>query len=129
MMNLCKLLSSKNPQLLITFVITEEWHGFIESDPKPDNIRLATIPNVIPFEHSCAKDFAAFCKRKSIFSWLIYNIIMLYDVKCYVKIAERGDEIVEYIPGVSTTSLQIYLQRFLQTIKMSSPRPLKQLLK
>ncbi|XP_004294772.1 PREDICTED: UDP-glycosyltransferase 87A1-like [Fragaria vesca subsp. vesca] len=60
MMNFCKLLSSKHPQLLITFVVTEEWLGFIASDPKPDNIRFATIPNVIPAERLKASDFPAF---------------------------------------------------------------------
>ncbi|KAH0997602.1 hypothetical protein GBA52_021466 [Prunus armeniaca] len=60
MMNLCKLLASKNPQLLITFVVTEEWRGFISSDPKPDNIRLASIPNVIPPERLKAADFPGF---------------------------------------------------------------------
>ncbi|PQM41087.1 UDP-glycosyltransferase 87A1-like isoform X1 [Prunus yedoensis var. nudiflora] len=60
MMNLCKLLASKNPQLLITFVVTEEWLGFISSDPKPDNIRLASIPNVIPPERLKAADFSGF---------------------------------------------------------------------
>ncbi|KAK9940873.1 hypothetical protein M0R45_017513 [Rubus argutus] len=60
MMNLCKLLSSRNPQLLITFAVTEEWLGFISSDPKPDNVRLASIPNVIPAERLKAADFPAF---------------------------------------------------------------------
>lgn len=62
MMNLCKSLSSKKPDntLVITFVVTEEWHGFIGSDPKPDNIRFATLPNVIPSELVRANDFPAF---------------------------------------------------------------------
>lgn len=60
MMNLCKLLASKNPQLLITLVVTEEWLGFIASDPKPDNILFATIPNVIPAERLKAADFPGF---------------------------------------------------------------------
>lgn len=62
MMNLCKSLSSKKPDntLVITFVVTEEWRGFISSDPKPDNIRLASIPNVIPPERLKAADFPGF---------------------------------------------------------------------
>ncbi|KAF3958855.1 hypothetical protein CMV_016271 [Castanea mollissima] len=36
MMNLCKQLVSKAPDILITFIITEEWLGFIGSDPKPN---------------------------------------------------------------------------------------------
>ncbi|KAK7305471.1 hypothetical protein VNO77_43377 [Canavalia gladiata] len=46
MMNLCKLLVSKNAHILVTFVVTEQWLGLIASEPKPHNIRLASIPNV-----------------------------------------------------------------------------------
>ncbi|KAK6234574.1 UDP-glucuronosyl/UDP-glucosyltransferase - like 10 [Theobroma cacao] len=45
MMNLCKSLLSKNMDILVTFVVSEEWFGFIGSEPKPDNIRFGTIPN------------------------------------------------------------------------------------
>ncbi|KAK7385577.1 hypothetical protein VNO78_31302 [Psophocarpus tetragonolobus] len=60
MMNLCKMLLSKNSDIIVTFVVTEEWLGFIGSDPKPRNIRFATIPNVIPSEHGRANDFVTF---------------------------------------------------------------------
>ncbi|KAF5727312.1 hypothetical protein HS088_TW22G01005 [Tripterygium wilfordii] len=60
MMNVCKLLASRNPATLITFVVTEEWLGYIGSDPKPANIRLASVPNVIPPERLKAADFSGF---------------------------------------------------------------------
>ncbi|KAE8700801.1 UDP-glycosyltransferase 87A2 [Hibiscus syriacus] len=60
MMNLCKLLCSKIPNILITFVVTEEWLGFIFFDKKPFNVRFRTIPNVIPSELVRANDFPAF---------------------------------------------------------------------
>ena len=60
MMNLCKLLASKKKDILITFVVTEEWLGFIGSDPKPDNIRFEAIPNVIPPERLKAGNFPGF---------------------------------------------------------------------
>lgn len=60
MMNLCKILVSKNSNILVTFVVTEEWLGFIGSDPKPDNIRFSSIPNVIPSELVRAANFNAF---------------------------------------------------------------------
>ena len=47
MMSLCKILSSRKLGLLITFVVTEEWLGCIGSEPKPDNIRFASIPNIV----------------------------------------------------------------------------------
>ena len=61
MMNLCKLLASRRPNdILITFVVTQEWLGYIGSDPKPDNICFASIPNVIPSEREKAADFPRF---------------------------------------------------------------------
>ena len=62
MMNLCKTLASKNCNILVTFVVTEEWLGFIGSDPKPDNIRFGPIPNVIPSELVRAADFYSFAE-------------------------------------------------------------------
>uniref|UniRef100_A0A2N9IP96 Glycosyltransferase n=1 Tax=Fagus sylvatica TaxID=28930 RepID=A0A2N9IP96_FAGSY len=60
MMNLCKLLSSKRHDFIITLVVTEEWLGYIGSDPKPKNICFASIPNVVPPEHLKAVDFPGF---------------------------------------------------------------------
>ena len=60
MMNLCKTLASKKKDILVTFVVTEEWLSFIGSDPKPDNIRFSTIPNVIPSELVRAADIYSF---------------------------------------------------------------------
>ena len=60
MMNLCKTLALKNSNILITFVVTEEWFGFICSNSKPDNIRFSTIPNIIPLELGHAIDMNSF---------------------------------------------------------------------
>ncbi|KAI5397726.1 UDP-glycosyltransferase 87A1 isoform X2 [Lathyrus oleraceus] len=60
MMNLSKLLVTNNSNILVTFVVTEEWLGFIGSESKPNNIRFATIPNVIPSEEGRANDFLNF---------------------------------------------------------------------
>jgi hypothetical protein len=63
MMNLCKLLlsSSKEPNLLITFVVTEEWFDYISSNPKPENIRFATMPNgLVSPERLIDVDFPGF---------------------------------------------------------------------
>ncbi|KAJ4840481.1 hypothetical protein Tsubulata_000398, partial [Turnera subulata] len=62
MMNLCKTLVSGTESILITFVLTEEWFGFIGSDPKPDRIRFRTIPNVVPSELVRAKNMEEFVK-------------------------------------------------------------------
>lgn len=51
MMCPCHFLASRRSEdVLVPFVVTEEWFGFIGSEPKPDNIRFACIPNVIPSE-------------------------------------------------------------------------------
>ncbi|KAL3530932.1 hypothetical protein ACH5RR_010254 [Cinchona calisaya] len=63
MMNLCKLIASTRPDILITFVVTEEWHKLLSSDPNefpPANIQFGTIPNVLPSETSRGKNFSAF---------------------------------------------------------------------
>ncbi|CAN1266513.1 UDP-glycosyltransferase 87A2 [Linum perenne] len=61
MMNLCKLLASRTANLLITFVVTEEWLSYIESEPKPDIVQFRTIPNgIIPPERLKAVDFPGF---------------------------------------------------------------------
>ncbi|KAI8015872.1 UDP-glycosyltransferase 87A2 [Camellia lanceoleosa] len=60
MMNLCNLLVSRKDNILISFVVTEEWLGFLSSETKPAQIRCATIPNVIPSEIGRGADFAGF---------------------------------------------------------------------
>ena len=60
MMNLYKILALNSNNILITFVVTEEWLGFISSDPKPNNIRFASIANVIPSVIVQAADISSF---------------------------------------------------------------------
>ncbi|KAI7757889.1 hypothetical protein M8C21_032458 [Ambrosia artemisiifolia] len=61
MINLCNLIALRHPSnFLTTVIITEEWLSFIESEPRPPNIRFATIPNVIPSELNRAADFPGF---------------------------------------------------------------------
>lgn len=59
-MNLCKLLASKRDDLIITFVVTEEWLGFLGCDPQSNTMRFRTIPNVVPSELVRGADFAGF---------------------------------------------------------------------
>ncbi|CAB4312430.1 unnamed protein product [Prunus armeniaca] len=160
MMNLCKSLSLKKPDntLVITFVVTEEWHGFIGSDPKSDNIRFATLPNVIPSELVRANDFPGFFEAvntaleapferlldgleaeappvsavvaDSFVDWAVrvgnrrnIPVASLWTMSASVftvlhsfellkqkghfpaDLSERGDEIIDYIPGINTTSV------------------------
>ncbi|XP_074311845.1 UDP-glycosyltransferase 87A1-like [Silene latifolia] len=61
LLNLCKLIAQTKPDLLITFVVTEEWHGLLSSESQlPPNIRLSAIPQVIPSEFVRADDFPGF---------------------------------------------------------------------
>ena len=59
-MNLYKILALNSKNILITFVVTEEWLNFISSDPKPNNIRFASIANVIPSVLVQAADISSF---------------------------------------------------------------------
>lgn len=62
MLNLCNLISSKcKEDIFITFVVTQEWLGFLRSEPQsPANIRFAALPQVIPSEINRAANFPAF---------------------------------------------------------------------
>ncbi|KAH0750163.1 hypothetical protein KY290_029395 [Solanum tuberosum] len=62
MMNFCKIIVTKYPNIFITFIVTEEWYSLISSENLPENIKYATIPNVIPSEFGRAKDFVGFVK-------------------------------------------------------------------
>lgn len=61
MLSLCKLIASSSSTILITFVVTQEWLGDIASEPKPSNVRFATIPNdVVPLQSQIGADIPAF---------------------------------------------------------------------
>lgn len=61
MMSLCQLLASKTDRIRITFVVTEEWLGYLRSESKPPaNVRFATVPNVLPSEIGRAANFPGF---------------------------------------------------------------------
>ncbi|OVA02796.1 UDP-glucuronosyl/UDP-glucosyltransferase [Macleaya cordata] len=156
MMNLCKLLVSKLGDVIkITFVVTEEWLGFIESAPRPPQIQLRSIPNVIPSELVRALDFAGFIDAvytnmeapieqlldqmespataiiadtymplavsignrrnipvvslwtmsPSVFSVFYHFDLLTQNLHIPVDLSERGDELIDYIPGISPTCL------------------------
>ncbi|PON85862.1 UDP-glucuronosyl/UDP-glucosyltransferase, partial [Trema orientale] len=65
LMNICKLLASRKSDIVVTFVVTEEWLGLIGSDPKPDSIRFRTVANVVPSERCRARDLPGFFEAVS----------------------------------------------------------------
>ncbi|KAI8574059.1 hypothetical protein RHMOL_Rhmol01G0325300 [Rhododendron molle] len=158
MMNFCKLLASKRDEILISFVVTEEWLGFLSSEPKPPaNIRFATMPNVVPSEKGRAVDFpgflrAALTKMEEPFEWLLERLeqsqkpsVIIHDTylpwvvgvgnrrdipvasfwtqpvsvftvfyhfdllkqngQFPINVSERGNELVNYIPGIPPTRI------------------------
>ncbi|XP_022730826.1 UDP-glycosyltransferase 87A1-like [Durio zibethinus] len=157
MMNLCKFIASKSNDILISFVVTEEWLGFIGSDPKPDTIRFCSIPNVLPSELVRGNNLSGFMEAvwtkmdapfeclldqleppatlimaDTILLWAVSagnrrNIpvvsfwplsAMTFSVNHHfhllrenghfpipMDLLEKGDEQVDYIPGVSSTRL------------------------
>ncbi|KAK4412438.1 UDP-glycosyltransferase 87A2 [Sesamum alatum] len=64
MLNLCRLILNSRPDILVSFIVTEEWLGFLTasppSTPLPPNFRFLSIPNVIPSEIGRGKDFPGF---------------------------------------------------------------------
>lgn len=58
MMNLCKSLASKRlDDILVAFVVRQEWLGLIGSDTCPKNITFATISdNIVPSQKSHGTD-------------------------------------------------------------------------
>ncbi|KAI4315929.1 hypothetical protein L6164_023957 [Bauhinia variegata] len=121
MMNLCKLLISKNTDILVTFVVTEEWVGFIGSEPRPDNIRLGSIPNVIPSELTRADNFPAFIdaamtKMEGPFEQLLDRLeppptIIVYDTYLFwvVDVANRRNIPVASFWPMSTSFFSVLL--------------------
>ncbi|KAJ1437569.1 UDP-glucuronosyl/UDP-glucosyltransferase [Sesbania bispinosa] len=121
MMNLCKLLVSKNSTILVTFVVTEEWLSFIGSDPRPDNIRIHSIPNVVPSELTRANDHAAFIeavmtKMEAPFELLLNALdtppsVILYDTLLYwvVDLGNRRNIPVASFWTMSASIFSIFL--------------------
>lgn len=155
MMNLCKLLVSRRDDILITFVVTEEWLDFIGSESKPDSIRFATMPNVIPSELGRAADFPGFVEAVStkleapfervldqlgapvsviladtyvvwavgvgnrrnipvaslwpmpatVFSVFYHFDLLPQNGHFPIEVSERGEELVDYIPGNSPSRI------------------------
>ncbi|KAA0067358.1 UDP-glycosyltransferase 87A1-like [Cucumis melo var. makuwa] len=155
LMNFCKLLFLKNPNILISFIVSEEWLSFLAADPKPPNLHFSTFPNIIPSELGRANDYPGFFRSVNtilespihtllthlnpppsiivadpFLSWAVplanrLNIpvasfwpMSVTVLSCYyhfnlleenghfpANLSERGEEIVDYIPGVSHTRL------------------------
>ncbi|KAH0462016.1 hypothetical protein IEQ34_009591 [Dendrobium chrysotoxum] len=63
MINLCRLLSPRI-DLTITIILTEEWIKLISSDSSspnlPDNIKVRSIPNVLPSERTRGNNYTEF---------------------------------------------------------------------
>ncbi|PIN26199.1 UDP-glucuronosyl and UDP-glucosyl transferase [Handroanthus impetiginosus] len=60
MVNFCIAVAESSSDIVITFVVTEEWLGLIGSVDKPPNMSFATIPNVVPSERVRGDDIYGF---------------------------------------------------------------------
>ncbi|KAJ6385487.1 hypothetical protein OIU77_028633 [Salix suchowensis] len=181
LMNFCNILASKQPDTLVTFVVTEEWLGLISSSSNnsPSNLQFGSIPNVIPSELVRNADpigfvGAALTKMEAPFEELldrfrqplrptlivtdaflfwaigvgnrrnipvasffpmsstVFSVFYHFDLLAQhghfpVDLLEKGNEMVDYIPGVSPLRLldlpslifasnQYMLHRFLDLI-------------
>ncbi|KAB2050589.1 hypothetical protein ERO13_A13G234600v2 [Gossypium hirsutum] len=155
LMNLCNELASKSDNILITFVVTEEWLSFIGSERKAGKIRFRCIPNVVPSELVRASDMIGFLeavwtKMEAPFEQLLVELelpptLIIADTHLFwavsvgnrrnipvasfwpmsttmfsvfhhfhlfqekghfpVDLLDNENELVDYIPGVSSTRL------------------------
>lgn len=159
MLNLCKLILSKSNDVFITFVVTEEWLGFLSSEFQQQplaNFRFAALPQVIPSEAGRGADVLGFIKAvltklqdpfeqlldqleltptaiiyDVIMSWVIrvgnqrnvpvaslvtvsasfftvlshLDLLVQYGHIPDADISERGNEVVDYIPGLPSVTL------------------------
>ncbi|KMT05383.1 hypothetical protein BVRB_7g175150 [Beta vulgaris subsp. vulgaris] len=158
MLNLCKLILSKTTDIFITFIVTEEWLGFLTSElhhPLPANFRFATLPQVIPSEIGRGADFPGFVEAvltklqhpfeqlidqlemsptiiiyDMVLSWVVgvgnqrnihvaalvtfsaafLTVITHFDLLVRhghfpLDVSERGKEVVDYIPGLPSTTI------------------------
>nr|GMD73259.1 UDP-glycosyltransferase 87A1-like [Ipomoea batatas] len=153
LMNLCKIIAMAKPQVVITFVVTEELQGFLSSDAMPENVRFGCIPNVLPSETIRSKDYPCFiravytdmeapvdrlldaveapaasviisdvlltwalgvgnrrnipvasfwCGSVTVFSLCFHRQLLVVNGHFDANLSEKGEEVVDYIPGVSS---------------------------
>ncbi|KAK2643049.1 hypothetical protein Ddye_024812 [Dipteronia dyeriana] len=63
MLILCKFLASKRNDILVTVILTEEYHRSVASEARPDNMVFATLSNdIIPLAHHQSSDVVGFFK-------------------------------------------------------------------
>ena len=64
LLNLCKIMAQKKPDIHITFIVTKEWLGLLNgsssNEAPPPSVRFATIPNVLPSEKGRGADMDGF---------------------------------------------------------------------
>lgn len=121
MLNLCWLIASKSPALLITFVVTEEWHGFLTdgSEPEPPpNFRLGVVPQVVPSAVGRAAEFpsfveAVFTKLEEPVEQLLEQLeppatAMVYDTYLFwaVRVGRRRN--IPVVAGMSAGSASMF---------------------
>ncbi|KAF3646958.1 UDP-glycosyltransferase 87A1 [Capsicum chacoense] len=126
LMNLCKLIASTTPnlQLVITFIVTEEWFSFLKSEPKPASIQFRTIPNVIPSEKDRNNDLIGFVEAvytkmeapvESLLDGLLKANVIIADMLLpwVLRIGERRNIPVASFWTTSVTIFSIFYQLLL----------------
>ncbi|XP_020228882.1 UDP-glycosyltransferase 87A1-like [Cajanus cajan] len=110
MMNLCKILACKRPnEILITFVVTEEWLGFIGADPKPDAIRLILGCVELRWPIALANrrniPVAAFWTMSASFYSMLHHLHVFAPHPDITVSIDTLDEEASNIPGISSAHL------------------------
>ncbi|XP_027337483.1 UDP-glycosyltransferase 87A1-like [Abrus precatorius] len=118
MMNLCKLLVSQNTDILVTFVVTEQWLRLIATEPKPHNIRLASLPNIGPSSDTFANVVeAVMTKMEAPLELLLHRLnppptTILCDAFLYWAIAVGNRRNIPVAAFWTTTTSELWVQYF-----------------
>ncbi|KAE8710876.1 putative UDP-Glycosyltransferase superfamily protein [Hibiscus syriacus] len=88
----------------------QEWLGFIGSDPKPDNIRFETIPNVIPSERSKPPIFRASMKLGPVVDDVGVRVFHVHYFDLHIKQSHAKIDLIveqeEKIAGISSSNVE-----------------------
>lgn len=122
MMNLSKLLVSHNTDILVTFVVTQEWLSLIGSGPKPDNIRFGSIPSVVPELGRSADNFlnvveAVMTEMEPPLEQLIDRLrppptLIIYDAFLFWVVAVGNRRNIPVAAFWTTSTSELWLQYF-----------------
>lgn len=101
MLNLARSLASKAENIIITFIVTEEWLNILHSSTSfPPNLLLVSIPNILASEHTRGADMMSFIHTVFTLMGGPIEKILLKLVNDSVDVI-IADALLPWMPGIS----------------------------